>query len=295
VGYFGCHYAPRSVSCRCAVFESYYLLFLVGTLLMDAESREKSVYLSKLAEQAERYDEMVQEMRKVASQTDENTTELSVEERNLLSVAYKNVIGARRASWRIISSIEQKEESKGNQTHVAISREYRKQIEREMSSICKDILGILDKNLIPSSKNGESKVFYYKMKGDYYRYLAEFSSDEDRKAAAESSLEAYKAATDIASTDLAPTHPIRLGLALNFSVFYYEIMNSPDRACQLAKQAFDDAIAELDTLSEESYKDSTLIMQLLRDNLTLWTSDMGGDEEEGANSAEGGDGAKKSE
>merc|ERR1711964_739630 len=80
--------------------------------------------------------------------------------------------------------------------------------------------------------------------------------------------------TDVAQTELTPTHPIRLGLALNFSVFYYEILNSPDRACHLAKQAFDDAIAELDTLSEESYKDSTLIMQLLRDNLTLWTSDM---------------------
>jgi 14-3-3 protein epsilon len=86
--------------------------------------------------------------------------------------------------------------------------------------------------------------------------------------------DAYKAATDIAQTELAPTHPIRLGLALNFSVFYYEILNSPDRACHLAKQAFDDAIAELDTLSEESYKDSTLIMQLLRDNLTLWTTDL---------------------
>ena len=85
---------------------------------------------------------------------------------------------------------------------------------------------------------------------------------------------AYKAASEIAVTELAPTHPIRLGLALNFSVFYYEILNSPDRACHLAKQAFDDAIAELDTLSEESYKDSTLIMQLLRDNLTLWTSDL---------------------
>jgi 14-3-3 protein epsilon len=74
--------------------------------------------------------------------------------------------------------------------------------------------------------------------------------------------------------ELPPTHPIRLGLALNFSVFYYEILNSPDRACSLAKQAFDEAISELDTLGEESYKDSTLIMQLLRDNLTLWTSDM---------------------
>merc|ERR1711964_781445 len=87
--------------------------------------------------------------------------------------------------------------------------------------------------------------------------------------------------TDVAQTELTPTHPIRLGLALNFSVFYYEILNSPDRACHLAKQAFDDAIAELDTLSEESYKDSTLIMQLLRDNLTLWTSDQnedGGDD-----------------
>lgn len=87
-------------------------------------------------------------------------------------------------------------------------------------------------------------------------------------------------ATDVAQTELTPTHPIRLGLALNFSVFYYEILNSPDRACHLAKQAFDDAIAELDSLSEESYRDSTLIMQLLRDNLTLWTSSDGNDAEE---------------
>merc|ERR1711976_825793 len=104
-------------------------------------------------------------------------------------------------------------------------------------------------------------------------YLAEFKTGAERKEAAESTLLAYKSAQDIATAELPPTHPIRLGLALNFSVFYYEILNTPDRACTLAKQAFDDAIAELDTLSEESYKDSTLIMQLLRDNLTLWTSD----------------------
>ncbi|XP_037534374.1 14-3-3 protein epsilon-like [Nematolebias whitei] len=117
----------------------------------------------------------------------------------------------------------------------------------------------------------------YVQKGDYHRYLAEFATGNHRKEAAENSLVAYKTATDLAMSELPPTHPIRLGLALNFSVFYYEILNSPDRACRLAKAAFDDAIAELDTLSEESYKDSTLIMQLLRDNLTLWTSDMQGE------------------
>lgn len=232
--------------------------------------REESVYKAKLAEQAERYDEMVESMKKVANED----KELSVEERNLLSVAYKNVIGARRASWRIISSIEQKEESKGSEEKLPMIRSYRKDVEKELNDICNDILNVIEHHLIPAANQGESKVFYYKMKGDYHRYLAEFATGNDRKDAAEASLIAYKAASDIATTELPPTHPIRLGLALNFSVFYYEILNSPDRACRLAKAAFDDAIAELDTLSEESYKDSTLIMQLLRDNLTLWTSDM---------------------
>merc|ERR1712223_1030495 len=232
--------------------------------------REDNVYKAKLAEQAERYDEMVASMKTVASMD----VELTVEERNLLSVAYKNVIGARRASWRIISSIEQKEENKAAEDKLKMIKAYRSQVEKELRDICGDILSVLDKHLIPCSDTGESKVFYYKMKGDYHRYLAEFATANDRKEAAENSLVAYKAASDIALTELATTHPIRLGLALNFSVFYYEILNSPDRACRLAKAAFDDAIADLDSLSEESYKDSTLIMQLLRDNLTLWTSDM---------------------
>ncbi|TPX37853.1 hypothetical protein SeMB42_g06839 [Synchytrium endobioticum] len=241
--------------------------------------REDQVYMAKLAEQAERYDEMVAYMKEVAKLG----VELTVEERNLLSVAYKNVIGARRASWRIVSSIEQKEETKGNETQVKKIKEYRQKIEKELTDVCQDILMVLDDHLIPAAEAGESKVFYYKMKGDYHRYLAEFATGDKRKEAASHAHDAYKAATDIAQTELAPTHPIRLGLALNFSVFYYEILNSPDRACHLAKQAFDDAIAELDTLSEESYKDSTLIMQLLRDNLTLWTSDL---QDEGDKDAE---------
>merc|ERR1711973_1009318 len=153
-------------------------------------------------------------------------------------------------------------------------------------------LALLDKYLIANASTAESKVFYLKMKGDYYRYLAEVAVGERRKEIMDQSQAAYKGAFEVAQKEMPPTHPIRLGLALNYSVFYYEILNSPDRACRLAKAAFDDAIAELDTLSEESYKDSTLIMQLLRDNLTLWTSDM---QAEGGDEGEGGDANGKKE
>ncbi|KAM1427518.1 hypothetical protein FF1_019680 [Malus domestica] len=232
--------------------------------------REKHAYQAKLAEQAERYDEMVEEMKKVA----ELDVELSVEERHLVSVGYKNVIGARRASWRILSSIEQKEEAKGSEQYAKRIKEYRKRVEDELAKICHDILTVVDNHLLPSASTGESTVFYQKMKGDYYRYLAEFKAGDDRKEAADQSLKAYVSAIDTAASEFPPTHPIRLGLALNFSVFYYEIQNSPERACHVAKKAFDEAIAELDGLDEESYKDSSLIMQLLKDNLTLWTSDL---------------------
>jgi len=236
---------------------------------MATADRESIVYKAKLAEQAERFDEMVQDMKDVAKQQQE----LTVEERNLLSVAYKNVIGSRRASWRVVTSIEQK----GDADKLTVIKDYKAKIETELVEICNDILSIIEDCLIPNSTMEEAKVFYYKMKGDYHRYLSEFQIGEARKASAAAALDAYQAASDIAKSELPPTHPIRLGLALNFSVFYYEILNSPDQACQIAKQAFDDAIAELDTLNEESYKDSTLIMQLLRDNLTLWTSDQSGE------------------
>ncbi|WVZ25703.1 hypothetical protein V8G54_004247 [Vigna mungo] len=292
--------------------------------MASTKERDNFVYVAKLAEQAERYEEMVDAMKNVAKLN----VELTVEERNLLSVGYKNVVGARRASWRILSSIEQKEEAKGNDVSVKRIKEYRQKVESELSNICSDIMTVIDEHLIPSSTTGEPSVFFYKMKGDYYRYLAEFKSGEERKEAADHSMKAYQhvssnqgqrgetiyighvnieivilvvlyhqgcsihgnegkinrgsegTASTTAEAELPPTHPIRLGLALNFSVFYYEILNSPERACHLAKQAFDEAISELDTLSEESYKDSTLIMQLLRDNLTLWTSDIPEDGEE---------------
>eukprot|EP01124_Arcella_intermedia_P020197 TRINITY_DN276_c0_g2_i1.p2 TRINITY_DN276_c0_g2~~TRINITY_DN276_c0_g2_i1.p2 ORF type:complete len:254 (-),score=48.08 TRINITY_DN276_c0_g2_i1:127-849(-) len=239
-----------------------------------AGEREENVYIAKLAEQAERYDEMVDAMKKVA----QLNVELSVEERNLLSVAYKNVIGARRAAWRIIASIEQKEKSKGNEGNVEKIKRYAAKIDKELNDIVADVMNVLDNHLIPHATADESKVFYYKMKGDYYRYKAEFTTADVRKEAAQQSLEGYEKALEL-SKSLLSTNPIRLGLALNFSVFYYEILNEQTKACELAKKAFDDAIAKLDDLSEDSYKDSTVIMQLLRDNLTLWTSEDNDDDD----------------
>merc|ERR1719272_2674561 len=143
--------------------------------------------------------------------------ELSVEERNLLSVAYKNAVGSRRAAWRIITSVEQKEKSKGNEGNAGFAKEYCGKVEKELQSICDKILALLDKNLIPAATSGDSKVFYQKMKADYYRYIAEFSDGDDKSKAATNAKEAYEEAQKVAEKDLAVTHPIRLGLALNFS------------------------------------------------------------------------------
>jgi 14-3-3 protein beta/theta/zeta len=231
---------------------------------------------AKLAEQAERYDDMSDFMKDCVKQNDP----LGVEQRNLLSVAYKNVVGARRSSWRVISSIEQKYE--GSDKKQAMAKQYKEKIESELKSICNDVLDLLDSHLIPNSQGGDQKdkesiVFYLKMKGDYYRYIAEVAQGDERNEIVKKSEEAYAEAYEKAD-NMETTHPIRLGLALNYSVFFYEILNDQQKACELAKDAFEKAIHELDELNEDSYKDSTLIMQLLRDNLTLWTTEPNDDE-----------------
>ena len=233
-------------------------------------NREEHIYMAKVCEQTERFDDMLEHIKEVL----QAGGELNIEERNLLSVAYKNSVGTRRTAWRVLSSIETKEEAKGS-TNLHLLREYKKKIEAELDKICDEIIGFLDKKLIPPAKgNSQSEVFYQKMRGDYYRYIAEYASDNKHKQAAEKAFEAYNSAQQIATAHLETTNPIRLGLALNFSVFYYEVRNDPKQACQLAKQAFDDAITDIEKIEEENYKDSTTIMQLIRDNLTLWTSEL---------------------
>merc|ERR1740130_2612069 len=172
------------------------------------------VYMAKLAEQAERYDEMVEYMKTVANTRGYASTDLDLEERNLLSVAYKNVVGARRASLRIIGSIEAKEKEKNpDGEYVTAVQSYKTRVEKELNDICEDILALLSSSLVKFAAQPEAKVFYLKMKADYYRYLAEFTGNKESSSAKEAAT-AYKEATAEAHK-LAPTHPIRLGLALN--------------------------------------------------------------------------------
>ncbi|KAM7497846.1 hypothetical protein LguiA_022260 [Lonicera macranthoides] len=212
--------------------------------------------------------ELMDEMKKIAKLD----VELTVEEQHLLRVGYTNSIGPWRNSWWILSSIMQKEEGEGNEVNAKLIRGYREKVESELETICNDMLALIDEHLIPSSSSEESNVFLYKLKGDYYRYLAEFKGDIEKEEVIDQSLKAYETAITKAESYLSPAHPNRLTLSLNVSVFYCDIVNNPERGCHLAKQAYDEAIAELDSLSEESYRNSTSIMQILRQNLFLWTS-----------------------
>ena len=234
---------------------------------MEVNDRDDAIFMAKSAEQAERYDEMVVEMNMIVKMG----SDLSVEERNLLSVAYKNVIGQRRASWRILSSIEQKESNKGNDNKATAAHNYKSKIETELKTISNEIIDLINTHLLPNS-NEQNKYFYYRMKGDYFRYLSELPPNQSENA--QKSRQSYDDATNILQSSFPPTNPMVLSHALNLSTQYYEILNDPVKACQIAKHAFDAAISELDTLDESEYKDATLLMQLLRDNLTLWTSDM---------------------
>jgi len=250
-------------------------LFDVSTFPED-EQRNAFNHLARLAEQAERYDDMAILMKALVMWTTAHTEDLTVEERNLLSVAYKNVIGARRASWRTLA--EPIEDTK----YSDIVNSFKATVEEELEKVCAEVLDLLENYLIANAEannaSDEAKVFYIKMTGDYYRYRAESAASDsgyDQKSAT-----FYEQAFKLAEKTLEPTHPTRLGLALNFSVCYYEILKKPQEACDLAKSAFDLAISKLDKLKDEEYKDSTLIMQLLRDNLTLWMSDNAPEDED---------------
>ena len=166
----------------------------------------------------------------------------AVEERDVLSVAYKNADDSRRAAWRVIISVEQKEKSKGEEQLASYAREYVAKVEGELQKIREGVLALMDKNLIQLANTDESKLFYHKMKGEYHRYLAEFATSDAMGKAAGSACVDHVEANKIAEKDLVVNHPVRVATALNFSVFQSEVFQNSDEASEMARVAFEDAI-----------------------------------------------------
>jgi len=216
--------------------------------------------MADLAEKAERFEDMYQYLTVLIDFVFDNKIPLQQQERNSMSVAFKNVVGALRSSWRGMQDSD-----------LDMTPLYKNVLEKELTDKCTKIMNTLEQKLIAfvAGDNSESEVFYLKMAGDYSRYLAEINPSQEHKDNAQK----FYGKASKAAEHLAHTHPTRLGLALNYSVCYYEILEDKKQAMTLAKKAFEAAIAELDTLNDSTYKDSTLIMQLLRDNLALWTGE----------------------
>jgi hypothetical protein len=233
----------------------------------EGSSKRKALFfLARTAERAERWDNMAGFMTELVRTT--GGKDLSPEELDSLSIAFKKVIGPVKMAYARLNVED--DEDPNSAKFEAVTLTYKKQLEQEIQERCNEALaifeGILCKN---KGEPVQSRVYFLQMTADYYRFLAELGD----KTAFEKSRQYYEDALTLAESELQPPHPARLGVSLNFSVYLYQLVRDPKQACSLAKSAFDKAISKLDDLDEASYKDSTLIMQLLRDNLTLWTSE----------------------
>lgn len=229
---------------------------------------EKNVYLAMLAEQCNRFEEMTEFLEDMLKSREKD---LNSDERNLLSIAYKNSVSSRRTALRTIMAYEMKEKKKENSTFLPYVQEYRKRIEDELTKMCNNVLNTIDAHLLKRAEDDEAKVFYLKMKGDYNRYIAEYATGDLKQTVSDGALDSYKSATESAK-NLSPIHPIALGLSLNFSVFYYEVMNDHETACKIAKDTLDLANKELPNIDEEdeTHRDAMSIINLLRENLEMW-------------------------
>ena len=228
-------------------------------------TREEYVFLSRLNEKAEKYSEMFKYINKYV----ELDPKLSKEERNILCSGYKYIISDKRNSLRILNNIE-----KRNTYQLAYIKEIRENIEKELYQILLDIEKMLDKYLIPNAIDIENKVFYLKLKADFMRYKCEVSYGKELDDIISKTEKIYKEANDIANKELMISNSTRLGLALNYSVFFYDIKKMKEEAINIAKNAFDDAMKILDNLEISKAKDTLLIIQMLKENLIFWCNEI---------------------
>jgi 14-3-3 protein epsilon len=195
------------------------------------------------------------------------TSDFTTEERNLLSVGFKNLIGSKRTAIRTIAAIEQN--PKYSKFGEAL-KTYKNRIELDLFNQCLDIVNTVKDKCLKLAVEHESKAFFLKMVGDYYRYVAESASPDRLEEVKSGALEYYNQASALANKDLGACNPIRLGLALNFSVFHFEVMSDQKKACELGETALQNALEKIDECDEETFRDAKSIIELLKENLSLW-------------------------
>ena len=235
------------------------------------EKYEKQVYLAMLAEQCSRYEDMMSFLEDMVKT---KTEDLSSDERNLLSIAYKNTISLDRQAIRTLLAYESKEAKKAESPYLEYIREYKTKVQKELEDLCNKINQTIDSSLLPKATTDEAKVFYHKMKGDYDRYIAENVDGDIKKKYSDLGLSAYNAALEAAKS-IDYKNPIKLGLALNLSVFYYEVVGNKEQACKLAQETLDKSREALTGADEEEdeVKDAMSIVNLLQENLSMWNSE----------------------
>lgn len=206
--------------------------------------------MARVAEQSERFRDMVDFLKPVIS---EKGSTLTNDERNLLSVAFKNLVSQQRTGIRTIAAIEQ------NQKYAKFAEaliSYKERIEQELYKNCEEIISVIKNDVLTKGPESEPRAFFLKMIGDYCRYIAESAKGDRLEKCKQDALTSYSEAVGIAEKDLGACNSIRLGLALNFSVFHYEVMGNIKKACELGDKALQDALDKLDDCNEETFRDA---------------------------------------
>ena len=222
--------------------------------------------LAQVALIAERYFDASKYVEELIKKKKEDLTK---EEKNIFYKSFKCVVNSKRSAWLSINYLEEKEK---NDERMEIIKNYKNIIEKDILDICKNVITLINNFLLTKAVIDESKMFYLKMKGDYYRYLCEFKALNENKNYLEESEKNYKNAIEL-SQNISWIGTIKLGLYLNYSVFIYEIKKDTKKAIQIAKEAVKSAKKYSDKIKEEEDKDAEITIQVMKENINYWEED----------------------
>ena len=237
-------------------------------------SREELIFLSKLYTKAELYKEVINFIKEFIKLN----PKIEKEECDIISTGFKNMISDKRASWFTLNSMEHKEKKKKRNTVKEI-KEMKNHIENEIRETCKELQDLIDKELLPKNEEDEILVFLYKLKADYFRYICEFAEGNEYQDNLIKAEEYYKKAYEIADKKLPIINCNRVSVALNYSIFLYETKKDKKSGFDIAQNTFKESMKFIDDLEKPKYRDTLLIIQLLKENIIFWNSEMGDEEE----------------